>query len=137
MAGKNTQKGSDLVYILIAISLLAALTATFMDNSSQQTTSQNTFNSVTDLNSQINFIRSSIQECVLTYPAGDETPAYQALPPTNIPYPLNPANANYTPGPCACTTGVTNEAIFFRCPGLQKRRIDFATQPDVKERFAR
>lgn len=116
MANRQSQKGSALIYILIAIALLAALTATFMDNSSQQTTSQNTFNSVTDLNSQINFIRSGIQECVLTYPAGDETPTYLALPPTNIPYPLNPTNAYFTPAPCACT-GASNAVSLLRCPG--------------------
>lgn len=93
MKKKNvSQKGSALVYILIAIALLAALTATFMDNSSQQTSSQNTFNTVTDLNSQINFIRSAIQECVLTYPEGDQT--YTTAPLPNIPYPIDPTNAD-------------------------------------------
>ena len=109
---RNTaQKGSALVYILIAIALLAALTATFMDSSSQQTTSQNTFNTVTDLNSQINFIRSSIQECVLTYPAGSTT----LIGTTNVPYPVNPASTYFT----GSTLGVSanDQAIFLRCPG--------------------
>lgn len=112
MTGNVSQKGSALVYILIAIALLAALTATFMDNSSQQTSSQNTFNTVTDLNSQINFIRSSIQECVLTYPAGDATTVLQ-----NAPYPVNPTSAYFSAAPCSCTTGVTNAVSFLRCPG--------------------
>ncbi len=112
MTGNVSQKGSALVYILIAIALLAALTATFMDSSSQQTSSQNTFNTVTDLNSQINFIRSSIQECVLTYPAGDTTTTLQ-----NAPYPVNPTSAYFTAAPCSCTVGVSNNVSFLRCPG--------------------
>jgi hypothetical protein len=117
MDRKNKQKGSALIYILIAIALLAALTATFMDSSSQQTTSQNTFNLVTDLNSQINFVRSAIQECVLTYPAGDSTmPADPALvggEAVTRPYPLQPENT-YLLNPESGTVGVV-DAI--RCPG--------------------
>ncbi len=109
MNSKNSsQKGSALVYILIAIALLAALTATFMDSSSQQTTSQNTFNTVTDLNSQVNFIRSAVQECVLTYPAGDSTLVTSF---ETVPYPLNPSST-YLDTPAA-----NNQAKFLRCPG--------------------
>lgn len=104
---KQNQKGSALVYILIAIALLAALTATFMDSSSQQTSSQNTFNTVTDLNSQVNFIRSAIQECVLTYPGGDSALAGT----NNVPYPINP-NSAYLSTPAA---DLTVDGV--RCPG--------------------
>ncbi len=111
MNRKKNQKGSALVYILIAIALLAALTATFMDSSSQQTTSQNTFNTVTDLNSQINFIRSSIQECVLTYPSGSAT----LIGTSNIPYPVNPNSTYFN----LSTLGVAanSQAGNIRCPG--------------------
>lgn len=102
------ERGSALIYILIAIALLAALTATFMDSSSQQTSSQNTFNTVTDLNSQVNFIRSSIQECILTYPEGDA-----ALVSTdNTPYPINPTST-YLSAPRPATDLVSG----LRCPG--------------------
>lgn len=104
--GLEQQKGSALVYILIAIALLAALTATFMDNSSQQTSSQNTFNTVTELNTQVNFIRSAIQECVLTYPEGDAI--HGALYP-NPPYPINPMEL---------TPAATEQQVqFLGCPG--------------------
>jgi hypothetical protein len=68
-----TERGSALVYILIAIALLAALTVTFMEPSSQQTTSQNTFKTVAGVAGQMEVIRSSIQECILSYPRGDGT----------------------------------------------------------------
>jgi len=106
---KTTQKGSALVYILIAIALLAALTATFMDSSSTQTSSQNTFNTVTDLNSQVNFIRSAIQECVLTYPSGDTT----QLTPPNSPYPLEPDHTHLLNPKSAGVIDVQ----YLRCPG--------------------
>jgi hypothetical protein len=111
----KTQRGSALVYILIAIALLAALTATFMDSSSQQTSSQSSFNTVAELNSQINFIRSAIEECVLTYPAGDTT-----MPATNPvggfspirPYPLMPISS-YLASPATGSSLVKD----IRCPG--------------------
>jgi hypothetical protein len=68
---RHTQRGSALVYILIAIALLAALTVTFMGSSSQQTSSQASFRIITDLRSRIDTIRSAVQECVLSYPKGD------------------------------------------------------------------
>lgn len=110
------QKGSALVYILIAIALLAALTATFMDSSSQQTSSQNSFNSVTELKSQVNFIRSAIEECVLRYPAGDS-----GMPATNPvggqspirPYPLMPNNT-YMASPTSSASFLVSD---IRCPG--------------------
>lgn len=114
---KTAQKGSALVYILIAIALLAALTATFMDSSSQQTSSQNTVNTVATLSSQVNFIRSAIEECVLTYPAGDTTmPAS-----SNVPYPIN-SNSAYLLNPGSSPSQVS--AI--RCPGNPGNSNDHA-----------
>jgi len=108
----NNQCGSALVYILIAIALLAALTASFMRPSSQQTTSQNTFNTITELNSQINFIRSAIQECVLTYPAGDDG----LIGEPNVPYPINPSSAYFTPAPKS-GAAANDQVRNLMCPG--------------------
>lgn len=97
MKNTHSQRGSALVYILIAIALLAALTVTFMEPSSQQATSQNTFETVSELNTQANFIRSAVQECVLSYSGGDST----RLGASNIPYPFNPTSTylqDYTTG---------------------------------------
>ncbi|HRC26074.1 MAG TPA: hypothetical protein PKX87_01435, partial [Alphaproteobacteria bacterium] len=69
----SRQKGSALVYILIAIALLAALTVTFMEPSSQQTTSQNAYKLASDIKAQADFITSSVQECVLSWRGGDIT----------------------------------------------------------------
>ena len=65
------EHGSALIYILIAIALLAALTVAFMGSSNQQTQSQNSFKLVSEVQSQIEYIRSAVQECVLSYPGGD------------------------------------------------------------------
>lgn len=69
--GGGGQRGSALIYILIAIALLALLTVSFMQPASQQTQSQNTFKMVSDLQSQIDFIRATVQECVALHYKGD------------------------------------------------------------------
>ncbi len=122
---RASETGSALVYILIAIALLAALTVSFMEPSSQQTSSQNTFKTVSALQGQIDTVRAAIQECVLLYPNGDgciedDTPAYCTTTDTDTPgankrYPLNPDSdhfANATPA-AAGDRLVRN----IRCPG--------------------
>ncbi len=64
------ERGSALLYILIAVALLAALTVAFMEPSSQQSQSQNIFKTTTALREQSAFIQAAIQDCVLMYPAG-------------------------------------------------------------------
>lgn len=68
-----SERGSALVYILIAIALLAALTISFMEPSSQQTQSQSSFKLASELETQIEYIRSAVQECLVLYPAGDRS----------------------------------------------------------------
>lgn len=99
----DSQSGSAFVYILIAIALLAALTASFMKPASQQTTAQNSYKSVSGLKSQIDFARSAIQDCVLSYPEGDGT--------QTSPYPMNPSDA-YLASPAP-----NNQLQYIGCPG--------------------
>lgn len=79
-----------------------------MKPSSQQTTAQSGFNTVTELKSQVSYIRSAIQECVLTYPGGEE--GLVGLTP-NFPYPINPASTYIT------TPAADNEVANIKCPG--------------------
>lgn len=105
MKKEHSQKGSALIYILIAIALMAALTATFMNSSDQQASSQNASKLIGELKSQIEMIRSAIQECVLMNPKGDlaiaGTGAVGGENPVR-PYPLKPSNtylpSNPSPG---------------------------------------
>ena len=111
------ERGSALVYILIAIALLAALTMSFMQPSSQQTTSQNSFKSGTDVKSQINVVRSAIQECILRYPIGDTSINNGTTTDAahNIPYPIKPNSTHFT----GATIGPTAGRLVgdLRCPG--------------------
>ncbi len=114
--GKKTREsGSALVYILIAIALLGALTVTFMEPSSQQTQTQNSFKVVSDLKSQIDFIRSGIQECVLAYHKGDSNiPSAQQK---NRPYPILPSAAYFDSNGVDPDSISTDEVRYIRCPG--------------------
>lgn len=123
--GRGAERGSALVYILIAIALLAALTITFMEPSSQQTSSQNTFKTVASIEGQIQTIRSAIQECVLSYPKGDKCINAAAAGYCTIGgvtdagarknYPLDPDSTNYT----NATPGRSGDHKVknIRCPG--------------------
>ncbi|HRQ61780.1 MAG TPA: hypothetical protein PLO23_09775 [Alphaproteobacteria bacterium] len=109
---RKAEAGSALVYILIAIALLAALTVSFMQPSSQQTSSQSGFRTLTEVKGQADTIRSGIQECVLRYPNGDQTAAIDTSDPGAMKeYPLKP-NSTYLENPAA-----NREARGIRCPG--------------------
>ena len=103
------ETGSALVYILIAIALLAALTASFMQPASQQTTSQNIVKTAADLKSQADLIRAAIQECVLIYPGGDQSTPSVVL--QNNPYPINPSSTYFT------SPAGSDDVQNIRCPG--------------------
>lgn len=106
----NKQNGSALIYILVAIALLAALTASFMRSPTQQASSQNIVTAVSDLKSQSDFIRSAIQECILIYPGGDQSTPGKIL--RNNPYPINPSSTYFT-----SPSDSENFVRDVRCPG--------------------
>ncbi len=116
---RSDETGSALVYILIAIALLALLTVTFMEPSSQQTTSQSTFKTVAGVENQIELIRSAIQQCVLSYPKGDPTIVTGGGSPTDPGakknYPINPDSDHYV----SATPGKSGDRLVknIRCPG--------------------
>jgi hypothetical protein len=115
---RNGEQGSALIYILIAIALLALLTVSFMQPSSQQTQSQNGFKLVSQLSSQIDFIRSAVQECVATYYRGDalvDTSSGGSDPNATLRYPLAPNSALFASATIGPTPGRLVKDI--RCPG--------------------
>lgn len=115
---KVNERGSALVYILIAIALLALLTVTFMQPSSQQTQSQNTFKLNSELKSQIDFIRSSVQECVMLYYQGDRNipNAFgESEQGADIKYPIDPSSA-YLAG-STLGSAANRNVEHLRCPG--------------------
>lgn len=114
----KNQNGSALVYILIAIALLGALTFTFMEPSSQQTSSQGAVRVQTSLESQIYTIRSAVQECVLSYRKGDRTIDITASgtdPFARRNYPIKPNSSHYSSATIPATAGRLAKDI--RCPG--------------------
>ncbi|MGB1077398.1 MAG: hypothetical protein ACPG05_03750 [Bdellovibrionales bacterium] len=109
---KKTQSGSALVYILVAIALLAALTVSFMEPSGQQTQTQNSTRIVSELYNQATQIQSAIQECVLVYPAEDST--LTSTEQNNSPYPINPADTHFAAETPAAQPNLVEN---IRCPG--------------------
>lgn len=117
---RTDEQGSALIYILIAIALLAALTVSFMQPSGNQTQTNNAFKTVSELQSQVDFIRAAVHECVLSYPAGDATVDNTGAGSTDVGanrrYPLRPDSDHFgsaTVGPTAGSRLVRD----IRCPG--------------------
>src|SRR5690606_2241116 len=114
---RNAERGSALVYILIAIALLAALTISFMEPSSQQTQSQSSFKLASELETQVEYIRSSVQECVVLYPGGDNTIDYSSGgtdPGAAMHFPIKP-DSTHLPVALRSTDGPVVKNL--RCPG--------------------
>ncbi|MGQ0526538.1 MAG: hypothetical protein ACT4OY_00675 [Alphaproteobacteria bacterium] len=117
-----------MVYILIAIALLGALTVSFMEPSSQQTSSQNVFKTLSAVESQVSIIRAAIQECILAYPKGDSTIITSGGGVTDRGarknYPIDPDSDHYT----AATPGKSGDRLVrsIRCPGNNPGGVDIA-----------
>lgn len=107
------QRGSALIYILIAVALLAALTVSLMEPSNQQSQSQGTTNLVTATKAQIDFIGATIQECVLTHPDQDAKLTFTEQ--KNPPYPIDPT-LSYFAGLDPDEADDTS-VKWIRCPG--------------------
>jgi len=108
----SPQKGGALIYILIAIALLAALTSTFLDGGGQSSRTQNAFKTATVLNSQARLIRSALQDCVLRYPEGDSGDITDPAPANYIdPYPLMPTSTDFS------SPAADNNIERLGCPG--------------------
>lgn len=117
-SNKDLERGSALVYILIAIALLAALTFTFMQPSSQQASSQSVFRTVAKLNSQSDIIRSTIQACVLSYKKGDrdiDDGASGTDPGARKNFPIKPNSTHFNTATIGPTAGRLVRDL--RCPG--------------------
>jgi len=108
----NNTRGSALIYILIAIALIAALTAVFMQPAGQQTRTQNSFKLSSTLNGQLQMIRASIQDCILQYPEGDSTITEAGYHPN---YPLDPSSTHFPTSPAI--RAANNNVENLRCPG--------------------
>ena len=103
------QKGGALIYILIAVALLAALTSTMIGDGGQSSRTQNSFRLGQELNSQSRVIRSAIQDCVLRFTKGDAADIAEAD--YNNPYPLNPSSTEFT------SPAADDKVSRLQCPG--------------------
>ena len=115
MAICKKQSGSALVYILIAIALLAALTVSFMEPSGQQAQSQSSTRVVSELYNQVSTIQSAIQECVLIYPAEDS--GLTTIEQKNSPYPINPLDEYFDNNAAVPASAADNAVSGIRCSG--------------------
>ena len=118
ISSSSREKGSALIYILIAIALLAALTVSFMEPSSQQTTSQNSFRLTSDMAAQVEFVRTNVQECVVVYDKGDNTidnTISGTDPGANKKFPIKPTSTHLTDP--ITPSSAPNLVKDLRCPG--------------------
>lgn len=110
-----SERGSALIYILIAVALLAALTVSLMEPSGQQAQSQNATNVFTELDGQVGFITSAISECVLTHP--DQDSELTTTEQQNAPYPINPSDPYFDNQSADPLSDPDDTVKYIRCPG--------------------
>lgn len=115
MLMSSSCRGSALIYVLIAVALLAALTVSLMEPAGQQTQSQNASNLVSELGGQIDFITSAMSECVLSHP--DQDSGLTTTEQLNAPYPINPSDPYFTAQSADPVSDADNNAEHIRCPG--------------------
>jgi type II secretory pathway pseudopilin PulG len=108
-------RGSALIYVLIAVALLAALTVSMMEPSSQQAQSQNATNLGAELESQIGFITAGISECVVGHP--DQDSGLTSTEQKNAPYPINPQDPYFTTQSATPASDTDDNVEHIRCPG--------------------
>ncbi len=111
----QNQAGSALIYVLIAVALLAALTVSMMEPAGQQTQSQTSTNLVSEVGGQIDFITSAISECVLTHP--DQDSELTVTEQKNAPYPINPKDTYFDTQSATPPSDTDNDVSHIRCPG--------------------
>lgn len=111
------QEGGALLYILIAIGLLGALTASLSSNSGSLNNSQNSAKIKMELRSQIEFIRNAINECATNYPNGDPTVNNATVTDAGYiaPYPVKPDSDHFVGSTLGKETNDNAELV--RCPG--------------------
>ena len=113
-----SQNGGALIYILIAIALLAALTTTFIQPGGQSSRTQNANNLAMQMQSQGRIIRSAIQDCILRFSQGNSSIAEVGY---NAPYPLNPDSAEFT------VAATSKNVSLLECPGTDSTDVDNQT----------
>jgi hypothetical protein len=102
------EAGSVLLYILMAMGLLAALTYAYIKDSRENYASQSAVQIAETLNSQANLIRSAVVQCAMEYPqgggnlnnTGGSANIIDYADNPNNPYPLNPSSP-LNPSPAA------------------------------------
>jgi hypothetical protein len=111
----SSSRGSALIYVLIAVALLAALTVSMMEPSSQQAQSQNAANLGAEVESQIGFITAAISECVIGHP--DQDSGLTSTEQKNAPYPINPQDPYFTAQSASPVSDSDDNVEHIRCPG--------------------
>lgn len=125
---KAGERGSALVYILIAIALLAALTVAFMSSSNNQVPAQKAFQAVSEIQSQVDLIRATLQECVLLHSKGDGKAIADGAQ-FNQPYPLMPDDSYLdTCVADPAEAAGTNFVSLLRCPGDNPGPVNTPTE---------
>jgi type II secretory pathway pseudopilin PulG len=106
------QKGSALLYILIAIMLLGVLTASMVNTSGGSSDKRRAQKLAMEIRAHISQIRNAVIECVSLHSGGD--PTYSSANYTH-PYPLFPTLAHFTGSTLGAAS--SNKAGNLRCPG--------------------
>ena len=116
------ERGNALLYVLLAVGLMAALTYAYVQDNHDSYASQSSVQIAESLFSQVNMIKGAIVQCALEYPMGGgyvngnglSNQIITAADNYNNPYPLAPSNpliTNATTNGCAGVGGAGCVAV--------------------------
>lgn len=104
---RPAERGNALLYVFLAVGLLAALTYAYTKDSRENYSAQSGVRLAEELAAQINMIKAAVVQCTLEYPGGggdmDNSGVINYSDNPNNPYPINPSSALILRAPAGCT----------------------------------
>ena len=123
----KSQRGNALLYVFLAVGLLAALTYSFVKGSRESYTVQNAARIAEEMYVQVNLIKSSVMQCQLEYIQGggdlNNDLTVDDIDNPNTPYPIVPSSVWHTNAPAGCATTSNDTGCITAAPNDDVRNL--------------
>ena len=136
---KKGEAGNVLLYVFLAVGLLAALTYAFAKDSRENFSSQMAVRTAEELFVQVNLIRSSVHQCEIEFPNGGGDLNADGVIDTNDnpnnPYPINPSSPLNPAAPAGIAAAANNMVKNLTCVGAPAAEANMFQGANNQGRF--